>query len=174
MELISNDHHKLTVGLRWVACFEATKGLIVIIAGLGLLSLVHHDLLAVARQLVTWLHLNPEKHMARLFLGAATNLDDNRLRLLAILALIYSTMRFAEAYGLWFEKRWAEWFAVISYGIYIPIEMFELCHGFGWVKIIALIFNVLIVVYVASFMVVQRQSRKQVLNPNIEILNPKQ
>lgn len=35
-------------------------------------------------------------------------------------------MRFVEAYGLWRERRWANWLAAISEGIYLPVEIYEL------------------------------------------------
>ncbi|MCZ7627423.1 MAG: DUF2127 domain-containing protein [Candidatus Methylomirabilis sp.] len=41
----------------------------------------------------------------------------------------YASVRFVEAYGLWLERRWAEWFAAVSGGIYIPFEIYELLYG---------------------------------------------
>jgi Predicted membrane protein (DUF2127) len=35
-------------GLRAIAVFEAAKGMVVLLAGLGLLSLLHHDVGALA------------------------------------------------------------------------------------------------------------------------------
>jgi uncharacterized membrane protein (DUF2068 family) len=137
-------------GVRWVALFEATKGFAVILAGFGLLSLVHHDLQAAAEQFVALLHLNPARNTARIFVEAASNLNDSRLRLLAMLALLYATMRLIEAYGLWRERRWAEWFAAVSGGIYLPLEILELSRGFAWLKIFALAANLAVVVYIVS------------------------
>ncbi len=42
--------------------------------------------------------------------------------------LVYSAIRFAEATGLWLEKQWAEWFALISGCLYLPIEIYELAR----------------------------------------------
>ena len=39
---------RLTVGVRIVAAFEATKGLLVLLAGFGVLSLIHQDVQQVA------------------------------------------------------------------------------------------------------------------------------
>jgi uncharacterized membrane protein (DUF2068 family) len=143
--------------MRGVALFEATKGLVVVLAGCGLLSLVHHDVQAVAEQFVARLHLNPAKHTARVFLEAARDLSDARLRLLAILALLYAAVRLAEAYGLWFAQRWAQWLAALSGGIYVPMEVVELGHGVSWLKVAALVANLAVVVYVASLL--RAQSR---------------
>ncbi len=54
-------------------------------------------------------------------------------------------MRFIEAFGLWRERRWAEWFAAVSGGIYIPFEIYKLFHGEAWLSLAALFGNVVIV-----------------------------
>ena len=48
-------------GLRTVAAFEAAKGLLVMATGLGLLSLLHHDVQRAAESVVRHLHLNPAR-----------------------------------------------------------------------------------------------------------------
>jgi uncharacterized membrane protein (DUF2068 family) len=96
---VINTH--LSRGLRTVAFFEALKGVLVLIVGFGLLSLVHHDLQAAAERLVRLSHLNPAHHYPRVFIEASANINDSRLRLLAALAFLYAGVRFIEAYGLW-------------------------------------------------------------------------
>ena len=44
-------------------------------------------------------------------------------------------VRFVEAFGLWRRKRWAAWFGVLSGGIYVPMELYEMAHGYSWVKL---------------------------------------
>jgi uncharacterized membrane protein (DUF2068 family) len=34
-------------------------------------------------------------------------------------------VRFIEAYGLWHRRRWAEWLALLSTGMYLPWELVE-------------------------------------------------
>ena len=128
-----------------VALFEAAKGALVLLAGLGALSLLHHDAQRFAERLVGHLHLNPAKHYPRIFIDAAAHLTDARLWVLAALAAAYGLARFAEAYGLWRGRRWAEWFAAVSGGIYIPFELYELFQGVPWFSLGALVVNVLVV-----------------------------
>ena len=134
-------------GLRTVAAFEAAKGVIVLVAGFGLLALVHRDAQAVAERFVGHLHLNPAKHYPRIFIDAAARLTDARLWMLAWLAACYAAVRMVEAYGLWRARRWAEWFAAISGGIYLPLEVFELTRGVTWVRLCTLVVNLGIVAY---------------------------
>lgn len=140
--------HPVPGGLRAVALFEATKGLVILVAGFGLLSLVHSGAQAVAEELVHHLHLNPAARYPRIFLDLAGRLTDHRLWMLAGLALLYASVRFVEAYGLWRERRWAEWFALASGGIYIPFEIYELAAGISMVKLITFAANVIVVSYI--------------------------
>jgi uncharacterized membrane protein (DUF2068 family) len=112
--------------LRGVALVEAAKGALVLLAGLGLLTLIHADAQEVAERLVAHAHLNPAARYPRIFLDAAAELTNGRLVLLAVAAAVYSGARFVEAWGLWFARRWAEWFAAVSGAIYVPFELLEL------------------------------------------------
>jgi len=149
---------RLIDGLRAVAVYEAAKAALVLLAGFGVLSLMHRDLQAVAEQLVAHLHLNPAKGYPRIFLEAAANVTNARLWLLAGFALVYAIVRGVEAYGLWWGKRWAEWVAVVSGALYIPAELYELARGVTWIKLLLLCVNVCIVAYMIY--VLQRVKRK--------------
>ena len=136
-------------GMRVVAVFEAAKGAIVLLAGFGLLSLIHQDAQRLAEEVVRHFHLNPGSRYPRIFLDAAERLTDVRLWLLATLSFAYATLRLAEAYGLWRGRRWAEWFAVASGGIYVPIEIYELAQGFSPIRVGTLVINLGIVLYMS-------------------------
>ncbi len=73
---------------------------------------------------------------------------DTRLWMLAAFALGYATLRLAEAYGLWHGRRWAEWIAVASGSLYIPLEIYALSHHVSWLRAGTLIANVAIVAYI--------------------------
>ena len=126
---------------------EAAKGALVLVAGFGLVRLVHHEGDQVADLLVSHLHLNPANQHARIFVELLADLASGRLWLLAALALTYACVRFIEAYGLWRNRAWAKWFAALSGGIYVPFELYELYLGLSWLKLGALIINVAVVGY---------------------------
>jgi len=138
---------RLSDGLRAVAIYEAAKGALVLLAGFGLLSLMHRDLQTVAEELVAHLHLNPAHGYPRIFLDATANVTNTRLWILAGFALAYAAIRGIEAYGLWLQKGWAEWFAVFSGAVYIPAEVYGLLRGVTWTKLLLLGINVCIVAY---------------------------
>lgn len=144
-------------GLRVVAAFEAFKGAIVLIVGFGLLSLLGRDQAAFAEHLVGRLHLNPAHHYPHIFIEAMSNMNNTHLVLLACLAALYSAIRFAEAYGLWRQRRWAEWLAALSGAIYVPVEIYEIFHRVSWFKIAALVVNLAIVAYMVWLLTESRR-----------------
>jgi len=74
--------------------------------------------------------------------------------------MVYATLRFAEAYGLWFARRWGEWVAALSGGIYVPVEIYELSRGFSVLKLGALILNAVVVAYMCHLLL-----RREVVRP---------
>jgi uncharacterized membrane protein (DUF2068 family) len=133
--------------LKLVALMEAAKGGIVFGAGFGLLALLHRDVRRIAESLVTRLHIDPENHFAGIFLNAAAHVTDARLWGLTGLALAYTALRWSEAWGLWFDRRWAEWLGVVSGAVYLPIEVYEIWEKPGAIKAATLTLNLGLVAY---------------------------
>jgi len=133
--------------LRPIALLEAFKGMLVLIAGFGLLGFLDRDNQVYAEQIIRHLHLNPASHYPQIFITAMARTDDSHLVALACLAALYAGLRFAEAYGLWYERRWAEWLAALSGGVYVPIEIYELFRRASWIKLGALVINLAVVAY---------------------------
>jgi uncharacterized membrane protein (DUF2068 family) len=142
--------HQSTAALRSIAVFEGMKGLLVLVVGVSLLSLIHHDVQRLAEELVTHCHLNPARHYPRIFIQAVANVTDARLRLLAVAALLYALLRLVEAYGLWRSRRWAKWFGSLSGGIYVPLEIQHLFHHVTGANVLLLLINIFVVAYLIA------------------------
>jgi uncharacterized membrane protein (DUF2068 family) len=155
-------HANTARGVRTVAVFEGLKGVLVFIAGFGLLSLVHRDAQGTAERLVQHLHLNPARHIPQIFIEAARHVDDTGLRTLAAFAFVYAVVRFIEAYGLWKNKLWAEWFAIISGSIYLPIEVYEIFEHMTWMIVMVLLLNAFIVGYLLFVRLMARSDHIEV------------
>lgn len=148
-------------GLRTIALLEAAKGAIVLVIGFGVLSFLGRDAEVFAEHLVNRLHLNPAHHYPQIFIHAMTHVTDSKLWMLAGLAALYSAIRFAEAYGLWNERRWAEWLAALSGAVYVPVEIYEIAHRASWLKVGALVINLAIVAYMVWLLTENRRSAGQ-------------
>lgn len=151
------SHSRVTKGLRALALFEAVKGATVLVVGFGLLALVGKDVEAFAEDLVSYSHLDPASRYPRIFVDLAAHLDDAHLWMYAAFAFVYAAVRFAEGYGLWKERAWAEWFAALSAGLYIPVELWELIRHHTWLKVLLLGTNTAIVAFLVKVLVNRRK-----------------
>ena len=151
-------------GLRGVALLEAAKGLLAILGAAWVMSLRHKDMQEVAenllRELQRVLHVNPDWHFFQTFLRSAGGITPRSLRLIAGGILVYAVIRFVEASGLWLEKEWAEWFALISGSAYAPFLIYSLFRHPTMFKWIGLAINLLIVAYLAWLLRDSYQRRK--------------
>jgi uncharacterized membrane protein (DUF2068 family) len=111
------------------------------------MRLVHRDVAHAAHALIDRLHLDATRKFPHIFLQLAENMTDAQLWGIAALAMTYALLRLAEAYGLWHGRRWAQWLAALSGGIYVPVEIYELARGVTWIKIGALVLNAAVVMY---------------------------
>ena len=145
-------------GLKTVALFEAAKGALVLLAGFGVFALFHQDAQHVAEQLVRHFHLNPASRYPRVFLHLAEEATPPHLYALAAAALAYAGMRLVEAYGLWRERPWAEWLGIVSGGIYLPIEGWELAKGITWPRVTLFFVNLAIVACLARILARDKRS----------------
>ena len=147
-------------GVRLVAGFEAGKGLLVLGAGFGLMMMLHSDLQQLADELVRHLHLNPASRYPRIFLDLVGHAGNVRLWRLAVFAFVYAALRLAEAYGLWRDRQWAQWVAVVSGGMYLPFETYELSVGVTCLKAATFVINVAIVAYLVAHLRRVRAGRR--------------
>ncbi len=152
-------------GLRMVGALEALKGLAVLVLCFALLSLLHQDLTTVVDRLMEWLRINPDSHIADLFYEMADRTTGRGIWTAFTVGLLYSTCRFVEGYGLWHQRLWAEWFAVISGAIYLPLEIYTLVAHPHWTKLVVLIINIGVVLYILRIMLEHRKSRCMPVDP---------
>jgi uncharacterized membrane protein (DUF2068 family) len=165
--ILAVSKNNIEKGIRTVALFEAFKGIIVLLAGFALLRLVHGELQLIADHIDKHLHLNPARHNPHIFLDAIAGISDSRIRYLAVFAFLYSVVRFVEAYGLWNYKTWAEWFAIISGGIYIPFEIIGLFKHATITKGSVFLINLFIVLYLLYVRLFLRKSQHVLTNDQL-------
>lgn len=159
-----NDRpHRPPIALRSIAFFEAVKGGLVLAAVCGLLSLRNTDLQAATDAFLLKHGINPERHYMRLFIEGVARATNHHVGQIAGIAFVYAVVRFVEAYGLWRERHWAEWFAVISAGIYLPLELTHFGRHPSSFNAGVIVVNMLIILYLATLLCQQRAGRQRAL-----------
>lgn len=136
-------------GLRTVAIVVGVKGVLGVIGGILALGMAHHDVGTIMEDLLAWVHLNADGPTAHWLMRAADKVNNHRAEV-AFVGFAYGGFKLIEAAGLWCEKRWAEWLVVVSTIIvFMPIEIYELCVKVTWLKIGAVVFNIIVVAFMA-------------------------
>jgi uncharacterized membrane protein (DUF2068 family) len=75
------------------------------------------------------------------------SIDSGTLTKIGFVVAAYALLEGAEAVGLWYQRRWAEYLTFIATTLLLPLEIYELTHRLSALKILTLIINIAVVVY---------------------------
>jgi uncharacterized membrane protein (DUF2068 family) len=156
----SDPHRHQRQALRAVASFEFSKGVFVLMIGISALLLMRQDVWVIAESLLALLHISTDRRYAQAFLDFADSITEARLWTAAWVALIYSGLRFTEAYGLWKERVWAEWVAFTSGAMLLPVEIHGLMRGITIVRVVIFLVNIAVVVFMV-YLIRAGQARRR-------------
>jgi uncharacterized membrane protein (DUF2068 family) len=146
--------------LRAVALFEFFKGTFVMLMGFCALALVHKDVWLYAESLLALFHISTDRRSAQIFLDFADSVTDARLWAAAQIAFTYAILRFTEAYGLWKGRTWAEWVALVSGALLLPLEVRELTRGITALRVALFVGNLTVVLYMLYVIRTNRRERE--------------
>ena len=134
-----------------VAVFEAFKGALALVSAYVLIIMIRRDVdfQYAAEHILFSLHINPSRHWSQEFLRAADRISTVNLAIIGTIAAVYAILRFAEGYGLWRQRAWAEWLAIISGCAYIPFEIYKVIRRPNELHWVILGTNILVVLYIA-------------------------
>jgi uncharacterized membrane protein (DUF2068 family) len=133
--------------LRLIAVFKLLKASLLIVVGAGILRLIHNDLATELDHWIARLGLDPGNRYVDHLLSKADSISPHQVRDLGLGSLVYAALFMTEGIGLWLLQRWAEWFTVVITASLLPIEVYEIHRHPTAVKILVLIVNVAVVVY---------------------------
>lgn len=161
MTPISPVEAQHSVGLRVIAVYEAIKTICLILVAI---VAFHLDRQQNFEHLVHWLEhlsLTDSSGLRWKLVDLLEAQGPSKFTAVGIVALAYAAIFATEGIGLWLRKHWAEWFTVIATGSLIPLELYEVVHRFGWLKLAALVGNIAIVVYLVRVALQPRASQKR-------------
>lgn len=138
--------------LKTLAVWEAIKGLVALMVGLGLHQLTEPKVQKVLEDLFMHLHLNPGTHLVKMTQHDATFISDHNVTLVLVGSVVYAMIRWLEAYGLWNGLTWIQWFALLSGAVYLPFELYEMLAHFNALTLVIFIINLAIVGYLFVFL----------------------
>jgi uncharacterized membrane protein (DUF2068 family) len=127
------------------------KGLIALV--LAVLSVIsafswrHYEAIALFAQ--TYI-ADGEFTLSQWFLNTVMHTSPNSLRWVARVAGGYAIALGIATGGLWYQKRWAEFLMPLLAGLPIPIELLEAIHDPSWHRLMILVLNIAVVIYLIS------------------------
>ena len=130
-----------------IIAIKLVKGVLLVLLALGVYSLSDNNLPEQFRQLLQFLHFDPEKKFFADLEASIALITPAKVLLVAGGAFLYSLFSLVEGVGLIFRVSWAGWLAIGESAFFIPIEVFELVHRPATVILVILGLNVFIVWY---------------------------
>ncbi len=134
-------------GLRVIIVWKVIKGSLLVALGITALVLRHSDLHQLGIDAVEWLGLDPAGERISPYLDHLLAMTPGWVTGVGIAAIVVAGVMFLEAWGLHRRRSWAEWLTVIVTSSLIPFEIVHLVDHPSLGKVITLVANVAIVVY---------------------------
>lgn len=133
--------------LRWIGAYKLLKAALSLIGAMLILRLMHRNLPEVAQRWMARLHIEPHTALGRVILHRILMIKRQSMGVAAGLLFAYVPLAVAEGIGLILRKLWAEWLAVITTGAMIPLEIYEVARRPTWLRVLILIANIAVLVY---------------------------
>jgi uncharacterized membrane protein (DUF2068 family) len=134
-------------GLWLIGAFKIFKGLALLAVGIGALKLLHKDVAAEVEAWINYLRVDPQNQYIQKLLEKFGTIDDKKLEHLSFLTFFYSGLLLTEGVGLTLRRRWAEYLTIITTASLLPLEIYEIAKRVSAAKIVVLLINIAVVVY---------------------------
>jgi len=146
----SGFHQRLSdLWLRLIAAFKLVKATFLVSAAVAAVGLLNPS---VATPMTRWaMDVTADGHYRVLdaLVREIVDVDPHTLRMVSLGSLLYALLFYTEGFGLYFDKRWAEYMTIVSTGGLIPFEVLEISRRASAGKVGLLVANVLVVLYLA-------------------------
>ncbi len=126
---------------------RALRGLVLLAAGIYLLSHTGSDFGSLANRIARAIEIDPRRTLVRHIVQRLGSLSRHQITLFGSAAVAYGLLELVEGVGLWLRKRWAEWLTVVATSLLVPLELHELVRHPSLFKAAGLAVNILIVAY---------------------------
>ena len=136
-----------TKTLLLIALFKLAKGILLLVVAIGALKLLHRDVAGTVQHWVNALRVDPDNHYIHKLLTRIFQVSPGQLREISAGTFAYAGLFLTEGTGLLLKKRWAEYLTIVTTAGLIPLEADETSKHFTAVKLVVLIVNAGIVVY---------------------------
>ena len=146
---VEHEVHRPDFGVRLIIIFKLIKVALLVTIAITAFTLVHRDVHDAVLRLVHWFGLNPGGRYVGRAVAVVSGLAPTRLVEIGIGAIVVAIVWSIEAWGLHRRRVWAEYLTITLTTALIPLELYELVDGPSLGKVLTLVANVAIVIYLA-------------------------
>lgn len=133
--------------LPWIVAFKAFKTVTLTALGIALLTARGLDPDDALMRFALAVHLPLTSRLFNRAVVFANGLTASRETALAITAFGYAALMGTEGVALYLRKRWARWLTIVATSSLIPIEVYEISREVHPLRVVLLIVNVAVVIY---------------------------
>jgi uncharacterized membrane protein (DUF2068 family) len=133
-----------------IGTLKLFKALLLLVVGIGAIKFLHKDVVSTVMHWTQVLRVDPDNRFVHGLLVKIFRVTPKQLKELSVGTLLYAGLFATEGVGLLLQKRWAEYFTILTTSAFIPLEIYELALHFTVTKLILGFVNVLIVWYLVA------------------------
>ena len=149
---------------RWliaIGVLKLLKAVLFVSMGFGVIRLLHKDVADVLLHATLALRFDPENRFINVLLEKSALLNPQRLKEISFAIFLYAALDVIEGTGLVLEKVWAEYFTLALTGSFLPWEFYEIIRHVTVLKVVLLILNLLVFIYLAIVVNEKVRGRQQ-------------
>ena len=143
----SGKKGKSALGLTIIGIGKLIKVTVLLTLGVSALLAVNHRAPDMLMDVANFVGVDPDsRHLHRLVAGVA-GVSPKKLEEVGFGCFVYAALFATEAVGLLMQKRWGEYFTMAITISFLPLEVYEIVHHDSVAKIVTLVLNVIVAVY---------------------------
>jgi uncharacterized membrane protein (DUF2068 family) len=157
------EHVRISAYDRWLVVIGALKlgeALLFVLLGVGVIRMLHKDLVDEATRLLTAMRFDPEGRFVSLVLDKVALIGPHRLKEISAAAFAHASLDILEGVGLILRKIWAEFVTLVVSACFLPLEFFEIARHVTWIRIGITVVNVAVVIYLVFHVQMRLRERR--------------
>jgi uncharacterized membrane protein (DUF2068 family) len=146
-------------GFKVIGTLKLISGAFSLAAGIGILHYIDRGEGINLERFVTHLGLDPQNHIIHTLISRVTGIDRVHLRAIEAGTFFYALLHLIEGIGLILERDWAGYLVIIATSSLIPFEIYEISQKLSVVRILILLVNLAIVIYLIVILRAEHRQR---------------
>jgi uncharacterized membrane protein (DUF2068 family) len=156
-------HARISAYDRWIVAIGGLKlleAVLFVLLGVGVIRLLHKDLVDEVVRLLTALRFDPEGRFVSVLLNKVALISPIGLKEISAAAFAHAGLDIVEGVGLIRRKIWAEFVTVTVSAMFLPFEFIALAREVTWTRIGITTVNVAVVIYLIFHVQMRLRERR--------------